>query len=133
MGRGNPVAVPVEPGNLPHWVVPLKWHFDSFCRHGQWTPKELWQDCEEGKRQLWVVWADEPLGAVLTLVNNNTLVVTHAAGRDRKAWLHLWPVLEAYALGLGLERLEAVCRMGWEPELRAFGMRKTHVIMEKRL
>lgn len=133
MGGRNPVAVPVEPENLPLWVQPLKWHFDSFCRAGQWTPSELWSDCEEGKRQLWVVWDDEPLGAILTLVTGNTLVLTHAAGRDRGKWFGLWVVLEAYALGLGLERIEAVCRMGWERDLKKMGLRKTHVILEKRL
>lgn len=133
MGRGNPVAVQVEPKNLALWVAPLRWHFDSFCRAGQWTPKQLWLDCEEGKRQLWVIWDDEPLGAVLTLINGNTLVVTHAAGRNRALWMRLWPVLEAFGKMKGLDRIEAVCRMGWEKDLKRMGLRKTHSIMEKRL
>lgn len=133
MGHGNPVAVPVEAENVHRWREPLEWHFSSFCRDDKWTPDDLWADCEEKRRQLWVVWDNEPLGAVLTMVNRNTLVLTHAAGSDRKAWLPLWVVLEGYARGIGLDRIEAVCRFGWERDLKRLGLEKTHVIMEKRL
>lgn len=132
MGRGNPVAIPVKIEDLSLWVGPLDWHFKSFCRTGKWTTSELWSDCEEERRQLWVVWQDKPLGAILTMTTENTLVVTHAAGRDRASWLPLWVVLEAYARGAGLAGIEVVCRFGWEADMKALGLRKTHVIMEKK-
>lgn len=64
---------------------------------------------------------------------HQTLVVTHAAGADRAGWVHLWGYLEAYARGIGCRRIEAVARPGWESDLRALGLRKSHVVMEKAL
>lgn len=128
--------MPVAPEDAAQWRDPLAWHFASFCRGGQWTPDDLWRDVETMQRQLWVAYDGEVKAAVLTSVADDlpqTLVVTHAAGRDRASWLHLWADLEGFARSIGCKRIEAVARRGWERDLKGLGLRATHTVMEKAL
>lgn len=128
--------IPVTRENAGLWRGQLAWHFKSFCRTGEFAPDELWSDVESGKRALWVIWDGEVIGCFLTIVTGaavKRLTVTHAAGKDRHKWLPLWPAIEAYAREAGCEVLELYARFGWERDLCKVGLRKTHVVMEKRL
>lgn len=128
--------VPVAREDVGLWRGKLDWHFKSFCRAGDFSSDELWGDVESGKRALFVIWDGSVLGAFLTMISGATvskLTVTHAAGKDRHKWLPLWPVVEAYAREAGCEILELYARFGWEPDLKGVGLRKTHIVMEKRL
>lgn len=130
MGRGN-LVIPVPAAEARYWRRELSWHFDEFCKDGSLSVDELWDDIENMRRQLWVV---KNKAAVLTTIqpdNFKTCVVTHAAGRQMRDWVHLWSYLEDWARGIGCQRIEAVARPGWERVLR--DMTKTHVILEKRL
>ena len=130
----TPIAVPAP--ELDAWLPRIEWHLKSFCRSGQWTPEELVEQIRSRDRQLWVVFDGEVRAAVLTAVmadRLNTVQVTHCAGRGAGDWLHLWPVLEGWARDIGAKRIEAVARPGWERKLKDMGMRKTHVVLEKRL
>lgn len=72
--------------------------------------------------------------ACLTLVNKDRLKsvsVTHCAGDGMGDWFHMLGMIEAWAKDIGAERMEVICRPGWERVLK--DMRKTHVILEKRL
>lgn len=117
------------------WRELLDWHLRSFCRGGQWEPEDLLRDVENKRRQLWVAEVDGEVGAaVLTTISDDrdqSCIITHAAGRNRKDWLHLLGFLEDWARSIGCKRLEAVARPGWERILK--DMTKTHVVLEKRL
>lgn len=129
-------AVPVQPEDAWMWRTQCEWHFRSFCRGGQWQPEDLWSDIVAMKRQMWIAEDDGVKAVVLTCVSDDraqSCIVTHAAGEDRADWLHLWAVIEAWAKDIGCQRIEAVCRPGWEPDLKTLGLRKRHVVMEKRL
>lgn len=134
MGSRDVLAIPVSNEEVSEWIEPLDWHFRSFCGDGSLNPGDLWDDVACKRRQLWVAMAEKPLAAVLTTVrddNYQTCVLTHAAGEDMRSWLHLWDKIEAWAKGIGCERIEAIARPGWERVLR--DMKKTHVVLEKRL
>lgn len=118
------------------WRTQVEWHFRSFCRGGKWEPEELWADVLSMQRQMWIAEDSGVKAVVLTTVSpgsQKACIVTHAAGDGRGAWLHLWSVIEAWAREIGCAHIEAVCRPGWEPDLKALGLRKRHVVMEKRL
>lgn len=128
---GRNLVIPVPANEARYWKRELAWNFERFCADGSIDPDELWDDIENMRRQLWVV---KGKAAVLTTVRPDklkTCVVTHAAGRDMRGWVHLWEYLENWAREIGCERIEAVARPGWERVLK--DMRKTHVILEKRL
>jgi hypothetical protein len=131
----TPLAVPAA--DLDQWAGKIAWHLDQFCASGQWEPGDLLDHIRARDRQLWVV---ERNGAALCVILTslqadrlNTVQVTHGAGVNYREWLHLWPVIEAWARDLGAKRIETVCRPGWERVLGRYGMTKTHVVLEKRL
>lgn len=133
MDHGAVVAHPVKAADADKWREALAWHFESFCRDGSLRSDDLWADVKNKRRQLWVAMKGEPIAAVLTTVSDDllqTLVVTHAAGKNMRDWLHLWQVIEDWAKQIGCKRIEAVARPGWE---RFLDMKKTHVVLEKRL
>ena len=127
------VAVPAR--DAMKWAKRLEWHLDEFTKGGDTTARRLLADVATKDRQLWVYDDGEIKAAVLTRIADDdlqTCVVTHAAGKDRQTWQHLWPALEHWAKEIGCKRIEAVARAGWERVLKPHGMKKTHVILERR-
>lgn len=128
-------AVLLRPDEADAWKDLTAWHFDSFCRDEKWTPAELWAEIATGHRQMWLAFdAGEVHAVALTQIVDGsckTCVVTHCAGQGRGNWAHLIHDIGTWAKALGCVLLEAVTRPGWERVLK--DMRKTHVILEKRL
>lgn len=128
-------AVPVRAEYLAAWVPLIRDHIEALCANGQWEPEQLLDQIASRDRQLWVARDDERVRAVvLTAVltdNLKTVQLTHATGDGMPEWLHLFSVIEEWARAIGAKRIEAVARPGWERVLK--DMRKTHVILEKRL
>lgn len=129
--------IPVQSVEAKHWKERLAWHFDEFTADGEFGPGELWADIETKQRQLWVV---EDFGDVKAVVltriatdEKQTCDVTHAAGYDRVSWQRFWPHLEGWAKQIGCKRISAMARPGWERILRDYGMKKTHVLLERGL
>ncbi len=135
MDHGTVVTLPIPAAEAWDWRTRLSWHLDSFCKAGDTTPEQLLDEVERKERQLWVgVSKGRPVVAVLTTIGNDllqTMQVTHAAGTERATWVHLWADLEKWAKSIGCKRIEAIARPGWERVLK--DMKKTHVILEKRL
>lgn len=135
MGIREVVTVPIKAADAMNWRAMLDWHLSSFCRNGDTTPDRLLEEVARKKRQLWVgMRGEEILVAALTEVGPDllqTFRVTHGAGEDRDSWVHLLGDLEAWAKSIGCKRMEVVARPGWERVLK--DMKKTHVILEKRL
>lgn len=127
-------VVPVPPAELSKWAGRLEWHFKEFSAD-IFAEGELLADVASEARQLWVVEDDGDVkAAVLTRISTDamqTCDVTHAAGYDRASWQHFWPYLEAWARGLGCQRISAMARPGWERVLKDYGMKKTHVLLER--
>lgn len=130
----TPVAV--KPNEVDLWVARIGWHLESCCRGGDTTPERLIAEVKATERQMWLAVSDRVEALMLTNIGTDDLKtcrVTHCAGQDRKNWLHLFPVIEAWARDIGCKRIEATTRPGWERSLREFDLRKTHVVLEKRL
>lgn len=93
-----------------------------------------------GAKQLWSWWT--PAGTVQALAVTEIVPypgvricrVCVATGERREEWLlNGLTAIEAWALEQGCERIEPVCRLGWERELKALGYRAHHTIMSKEL
>lgn len=129
----TPVAVPAS--DLDLWLDRIGWHLAEMCASGQFEPEDLVEQIRRRERQLWLaVDGDDVRCALLTIVQADrfsTVTVTHCVGSGFRDWLHLWPVIEEWARQIGSKRVEALTRPGWERVLT--GLRKTHVLLEKRL
>jgi len=128
--------VPVPATELDKWLPQIGWHIESFCRNGQWEPDDFIGQIRSRDRQLWLVVDDEVKAALVTSVLGdrlNTVQLSHCCGKGMGEWLHLWPVIEAWARDIGAQRIEAITRPGWERVLKDMGLKKTHVVLEKRL
>lgn len=127
-------AILLRPDEAPAWREATEWHFASFCEDGKWTADELWDEVKAGTKQMWLAFDGEAQAVALTHIvpgHCKTCVITHCAGHDMARWWPLIGSIEAWARTLGCVFLEAVTRPGWEKVLK--DMRKTHVILEKRL
>lgn len=133
---GRSSVRPVRADELDDVLPLIGWHLDQFSATGQFTPEDFVAQIRNRERQLWLVISDDVKCVMLTSVladRLDTVLVTHCCGHDMAEWLHLWPVIEAWARELGAKRIEAITRPGWERVLKKFGMEKTHVVLEKRL
>ncbi|MGB1214835.1 MAG: hypothetical protein ACPG4X_15825 [Pikeienuella sp.] len=129
--------IPVPAHGVDDWLPMVEWHFESFCENGIYQPEDLVADIKDRKRQLWIAVSKGEVKAVLlTSISDDrlkTCMVTHCAGENARAWLHLFNVIEEWARAEGCKRIEATTRPGWEKLLGRFDMAKTHVVLEKRL
>lgn len=129
--------VPVPAAELDKWLPLLGWHFDAFCRSGQWEPEDLIEQIRNRDRQLWLVTdGDDVLCALLTSVladRLKTVLLSHCVGAGLGRWCQMFGIIEAWARDIGAKRIEAITRPGWERVLKGAGLKKTHVVLEKRL
>lgn len=129
MGGRNSI-IPIPASDVDDWKDRLHWYFASFCRDGSLNPEDLWNDVANERRQLWYLPAKAALLTTVQDDNYQTCVVTHCAGHQMNEWAHLFGYIEDWARGIGCQRIEAIARPGWE---RILDMKKTHVVLEKRL
>lgn len=125
--------IPVPATELDHWLPMVDWHLSNFAEAGHWTAQDFADQIRNRERQLWIV-ADDAIRAVgLTNVcadRLKTVQITHCAGEKPETWRHLLDGVAGWAKELGSEKLEIICRPGWE---RVLGLKKTHVLLEMRL
>ena len=55
------------------------------------------------------------------------------AGSNRKEWMQFIETIEAWAKSNGCTRMRHEARMGWARELKKYGYKTSHVIIEKGL
>lgn len=128
------IGVPAP--DLDPWLPRIAWHLEQFAANGQFTPADFISDIRARDRQLWVGIDDGVKAVALTMVLGDRLKsvsVSHACGESPESWLTLWDGLEAWARDIGARRIETLCRPGWERVLKGKGLRKSHVLLEKRL
>lgn len=126
----------VPAGDLDAWLPRIGWHLDQFAANGQFTPADFIEDIRQRDRQLWVGLDGGIKAVALTMVLGDRLksvCISHACGENPASWLGLWDGLEAWAREIGARRIETQCRPGWERVLKGKGLRKAHVLLEKRL
>ncbi|MGL4310396.1 MAG: hypothetical protein ACRCSU_07895 [Paracoccaceae bacterium] len=120
---------PVPTAELDEWLPQID--LTPFTVDGAQTVDDLIADLRAKRRQLWTIPGQVVVLTEVMQDRLNTVFLTHCAGVDYKSWLHLFGVIEAWARDLGAKRIGAYCRPGWERVLT--DMKKTHVILEKRL
>lgn len=127
----TPIAVTVD--MLDEWLPKIEWHLAQFCANGQFAPEDMIAQIMRKERQLWVIEGRCVLLTSVLADRLNTVVVSHCVGAGYEEWLPMWAVIEAWAHDIGAKRIEVICRPGWERPLAQYGLKKTHVVLEKRL
>ncbi len=123
----------VPAADLDAWLPQIGWHLGEFAKAGHWTADDFADQIRARDRQLWVVAGDTVKAVGLTIVGVDrlkTVQITHCCGEEPETWKHLLDGIAGWAKELGSEKLEIVCRPGWE---RVLGLKKTHVLLEMRL
>ena len=130
----------VPPERLQFWETALVPWLEAVERRskGRESVVDLLNGIAEQRYQLWLWHRHAELRAIAV-----TEVLVHAGGakvcririctgRDRHEWLaEGMEAIADWALRIGCQAVEPVCRRGWERELRRLGYRCTHLVMEK--
>lgn len=125
-----------QPKEIEHYKPLTKWHFGEFSKSGTLKAEDLWRDIADRARQMFVVEDPDIQLVLLTQIfpgDEARCVVTHAAGKNRHAWQKMWPMLEIWAQKMGCKHIEAVARPGWRRILEGFGLKMTHVVLERKI
>lgn len=128
---------------IPSDLLPIYWPLArdliaQACEHsrGKWTAEAMRKEIEERNAQLWLIYRDEQVQAVIvTSIENypGKRVVTApiVCGKDRGDWLHHFAEIEEWARQNGCHAVELLARPGWARVLKDYAL--THVKLEKDL
>lgn len=138
MGHNDPPTVIGIPHHQVAGMEPrLRPFLAEFTEGGKFTVRDLIEDIHERLRQCWVVFQGGEIRAVaLTQIGGdrlNTCRITHLTGNGLHGWKDAFLAIEAWAAGQGCARIEAIARPGYERVGKPFGLKKTHVLLEKEL
>lgn len=117
---------------------------------GRHTVPGIYNMIKTGEWVAFMIYADEdeadgaPHGvdrvrAVLTVqifeeLNEERICASRfLAGKNRTSWSWLVEALELFAVNNGCDRMEFLARKGWQKELRDYGYKASHILLEKRL
>lgn len=133
------VQIPIE--NLDATWPLVRDHIVSACErsNGRYSEETVFDDCQAGRWQLWVVWDEETKKHMATLTTALDRYPTGllearvfiCTGVERTRWVHLLDDLEGWAQANGAEVMQATARKGWAKALPSYFM--SHVMLEKRL
>lgn len=121
-----------------YWPVVRDW-IDEAVRYAAncWTVDDVLRDLKARKMQLWVVWTDKPVCALVTEVYDTaagtTCAIPIVGGELALECLDLLSVIEQWAKEQGCVRLRGEGRRGWERALKAHGWQPITTQVEKRL
>lgn len=127
--------IPIPAWELDEHLQDIMPALESFAdrSRGRFTPEYFIQGIRDRHYQCWKVTNGETRAVALTQVNQddlNTVTITHCAGQDAAAWVHLIEQFKLWAKQRGSKRIEAITRPGWERYLKPAGFVKKHVILE---
>ena len=95
---------------------------------------------KENLMQLWVAWSEDKKKVYAVGVTEikehpkyRTLNFRILTGGDRIQWIRFADVIEEWATGQGVKKMEIYARPGWERVLKPKGYVKTHVQLDKEL
>lgn len=129
--------VPVPATEYAAWADKARPIIADMLASDQWTVADLEAEILSRDRQLWLAVDGDDVAAVcLTCVGNDRLksvIVTHCGGFGMHGWAHMIEMIAAWGREIGSGRLEVVSRPGWERVLAPYGLKKSHVVLEKRL
>jgi hypothetical protein len=131
MGGRDPVAVPAAA--YAEWAAEIRPFLEALAIGGQFTASDFEAQIMARARQAWLIPGECLLLTQVSGDRLSTVTLTHCTGQGMAGWVAFFPMIESWAREIGAKRIEAVARPGWERVLRGFEMKKTHVVLEKRL
>lgn len=112
-------------------------YLQEFTGNGQWHVEDLLDHIESRERQCWLVMKENsPRAVALTQISDDRLStcrITNVTGTGLREWSDAYLEVESWARSIGSARLEALARPGYERVGKPYGLRKTHVLLEKDL
>lgn len=131
------VGVPADKieASWPH----VEKFIDLACKRssGRFTADDIKAGCVRRDFQLWVAYSDKldavSVTEIVVYPKIKTCRVMILTGRNRENWIQLNQEIGDWAKTQGCSMVEAFARQGWEPEMKKFGYRKTHVLLERDL
>lgn len=114
----------------------VRQYLAEFTDGGTLTVDDLIEQIERSERQCWAIVENGLRGVALTQITNDRKKVchiTHLTGEGLKEWADAFEVIEAWAIANGCDRIKAVARPGYKKIGAKFGLRQTHIVLEKDL
>ena len=115
----------------------LEGYLAEFTDGGHVTVPTLLAEIETRDRQCWTVKDGTEIRAVaLTRIAGGEYPIceiTHLTGSGLREWQDAFNEIEQWARSIGCTRIKALARPGYERVGRRYGLKKTHVLLEKEL
>lgn len=125
---------------VPGWAIRsanLGAYLSEFTEAGRYTLDDILDQIATGDRQCWIVTEAGAARAVaLTKISDErfkTCHITHLTGDGLREWHSAFAEIERWAVHMGCSKIEAIARPGYERVGKRYGLRKTHVLLEKDL
>lgn len=137
MGRGRGFVVGISPEHI-RVVIPTIAHLLEECTEGgRYTVEDLVGQIEARDRQAWLVMQGKKIRALaLTQISAEqfkTCWITHVTGDGLREWADAYLEIEEWARTQGCAKIEAIARTGYARFGKQYGLRQTHVLLEKEL
>ena len=111
--------------------------FGHLTDRGAVDAADLLEDVDQKDRQCWGIARNHQVVAValtrITTGNYKICEITHLTGEGLREWHAAFLEIEKWARSLGCVRIKALARPGYERVGKQYGLRKTHVMLEKDL
>lgn len=111
--------------------------FGEFTGRGEGWVEDIVQEIAEKDRQCWTVMDGDGVVAIaLTRILVGAMKVceiTHVTGTGLEEWADAYLEIEKWARYTGCARIKALARPGYERFGRRYGLKKSHVLLEKDL
>ena len=129
------ITVGVPPGDVR--AAGIEEFLAEFTERGKYTVSDLIEEIEARDRQCWAVLHGQEVRAValtqISGVRKRVCHVTHLTGDGLNEWKDAFLTIESWARSQGCVRIEALARPGYERVGKPYGLRKSHVLLEKDL
>jgi hypothetical protein len=126
-------TVPQEMLSLA-WPSVLPYIEQAFGDDPMQTPRDVYNQLEDGLADLWIVEKDKVLKAacitqVVPYPRGHALRIWVLAGEDIKKWKQAMDVLHAFARAHNCKRIEAFGRPGWLKLAKEIGFKDVRAMM----
>lgn len=125
------------PGAQIRSVAPRIRHLlEHFTENGRYTVEDILDQIERQERQCWLVMDGDIRAVAITSISAErfkTCRIESLAGEGLKEWADAYTEIENWARAMGCAKIEALARPGYARVGRRFGLKQTHVMLEKDL
>lgn len=123
--------------DVGEWLPRVRDYTENMAQHsgGRYLREDIEEAVAHGTMQLWLVGTQKEVLAVgLTEIirypRSKACRMIACVGARMRDWSHLNEFVRLWAREQGCDRMEALCRKGWERVLARHGYRPFHILLE---